>query len=457
DNQIVYNISSYNLSPSEYNVLQKGLSFCPTPSFNGFTLDQELHRFFRSLRLKVHFGNNPVEEMTTGVDNSNQFTTAFHLKQLGLRVPSNYNPPRVYHPIEIQKPCALLEKNGARSIQGPKRLLGTTTIKIALKASVECWVLFLYHPIETYISLVKRDVESDLKSIRKGSMRIHRNLSVIEKEALRSLQENKRIIIKPADKGGSIVVMDKSHYTSIIQMQLSDGTTYQPIDRDPTFDIAREIRQMVEKYKEKGMIDVKLSEYLINTQPMTPVFYILPKVHKDLMNPPGRPIVASTNSLLSPLAITLDRILTPLLQNISSYLKDTTDFLSKLHAITPVASGCTLVTLDVNSLYTCINHQRGVEAVQWFLTKYTDFSPDQLQFCVDLLVLVLNKNFFLFGDQYYIQKTGTAMGSNMAPPYANIFMASFEETYVYTHSLFQKYSIYWKRYIDDVFHDLEGG
>ncbi|CAJ0956156.1 unnamed protein product [Ranitomeya imitator] len=403
DNQIVYNISSYNLSPTEYNVLQKGLSFCPTPSFNGFTLDQELHRFFRSLRLKVHFRNNPVEEMTTGVDNSNQFTTAFHLKQLGLRVPSNYNPPRVYH------------------------------------------------PIETYISLVKRDVESDLKSIRKGSMHIHRNLSVIEKEALRSLQENKRIIIKPADKGGSIVVMDKSHYTSIIQMQLSDGTSYQPIDRDPTFDIAREIRQMVEKYKEKGMIDVKLSEYLINTQPMTPVFYILPKVHKDLMNPPGRPIVASTNSLLSPLAITLDRILTPLLQNISSYLKDTTDFLSKLHAITPVASGCTLVTLDVNSLYTCINHQTGVEAVQWFLTKYTDFSPDQLQFCVDLLVLVLNKNFFLFGDQYYIQKTGTAMGSNMAPPYANIFMASFEETYVYTHSLFQKYSIYWKRYIDDVF------
>ncbi|CAJ0944644.1 unnamed protein product [Ranitomeya imitator] len=202
--------------------------------------------------------------------------------------------------------------------------------------------------------------------------------------------------------------MDKSHYTSIIQTQLSDRTTYQPIDRDPTFDIAREVRQTVEKYKDKGMIDVKLSEYLMNTQPMTPVFYILPKVHKDLMNPPGRPIVASTNSLLSPLAITLDRILTPLLHNISSYLKDTTDFLSKLHAITPVTSG----------VYT---------------------------------LLVLHKKFFLFGDQYYIQKTGTAMGSNMAPPYTNIFMAAFEETYVYTHSLFQQHSIYWKRYIDDIF------
>ncbi|CAJ0946010.1 unnamed protein product [Ranitomeya imitator] len=409
DNQIVYNISSYNLSPTEYNVLQKGLSFCPTPSFNGFILDQELHRFFRSLRLKVHFNSNPTEERTADVNNSSQSVTSFQLKQLGLRVSSNYNRPRTYH------------------------------------------------PVETYISLVKRDVEADLKSIQKGSIRIHRNLSVIEKDALRNLKENKRIVIKPADKGGSIVVMDKSHYTSIIQSQLNDRTTYQSIDRDPTFDVAREIRLIIKTYKEKGTIDAKLSEYLINTQPMIPVFYVLPKVHKDLMNPPGRPIVASTNSLLSPLAITLDRILTPLLHNISSYLKDTTDFLSKLHAITPVVSGCTLVTLDVNSLYTCIDHQRGIAAVQWFLTEHTDFSPDQLQFCVDLLSFVLHKNFFMFGDQYYIQRTGTAMGSNMAPPYANIFMAAFEETYVYTHPLFQTHSVYWKRYIDDVFMIWRGG
>ncbi|CAJ0965286.1 unnamed protein product, partial [Ranitomeya imitator] len=297
----------------------------------------------------------------------------------------------------------------------------------------------------------QRDVELDLKSIQKGSIRIHRNVSVIEKDALRSLKENKRIVIKPAYKGGSIVVMDKSHYISIIQSQLNDRTTYQPIDRDPTFDVAREIRLIIKTYKEKGTIDAKLSEYLINTQPMTPVFYILHKVHKDLINPPGRPIVASTNSLLSPLAITLDRTLTPLLQNISSYLKDTSDFLSKLRVITPVVSGCTLVTLDVNSLYSCIDHQRGIEAVQWFLTEHTVFSPDQLQFCMDLLSFILHKNFFMFGDQYYIQRTGTAMGSNMAPPYANIFMAAFEETYVYTHPLFQTHSIYWKRYIDDVF------
>ncbi|CAJ0964707.1 unnamed protein product [Ranitomeya imitator] len=308
-------------------------------------------------------------------------------------------------------------------------------------------------PIEIVVFWSKKILERSLRSPY-GQEETSRHEHRIEQPPAHI---KNRIVIKPADKGGSIVVMDKSHYTSIIQSQLNDRTTYQSIDRDPTFDVAREIRLIIKTYKEKGTIDAKLSEYLINTQPMIPVFYVLPKVHKDLMNPPGRPIVASTNSLLSPLAITLDRILTPLLHNISSYLKDTTDFLSKLHAITPVVSGCTLVTLDVNSLYTCIDHQRGIAAVQWFLTEHTDFSPDQLQFCVDLLSFVLHKNFFMFGDQYYIQRTGTAMGSNMAPPYANIFMAAFEETYVYTHPLFQTHSVYWKRYIDDVFMIWRGG
>ncbi|CAJ0965651.1 unnamed protein product, partial [Ranitomeya imitator] len=172
------------------------------------------------------------------------------------------------------------------------------------------------------------------------------------------------------------------------------------------------------KYSEKEFyifIDQKLGEFLINLHPTIPVFYILPKVHNNLWNPPGRPIVASTNTILSHLAITFDRILTPLLTLITSYLKDTSDLLTKLNSIGPVPPGCLLVTLDVDSLYTCIAHDRGTEAVQQFLIKHTTFSVSQVDFCLRILHLILHRNFFLFSDQFYIQKTGTAMGSNMAP------------------------------------------
>ncbi|CAJ0955171.1 unnamed protein product, partial [Ranitomeya imitator] len=103
--------------------------------------------------------------------------------------------------------------------------------------------------------------------------------------------------------------------------------------------------------------------------------------------------------------------------------------------------------MDVNSLYTGIRHSEGIESVLSFLSRHTDFSDQQRKFCKDSLTMVLTRNFFMFEDQFFIQKRGTAMGSNMAPPYANIFMDQFEMSFVYT----QSYATYWRRYIDDVF------
>ena len=41
--------------------------------------------------------------------------------------------------------------------------------------------------------------------------------------------------------------------------------------------------------------------------------------------------------------------------------------------------------------------------------------------------LVLEQNYFQFADRMYHQIQGTAMGTKMAPSYANIFMAELEE------------------------------
>ena len=45
----------------------------------------------------------------------------------------------------------------------------------------------------------------------------------------------------------------------------------------------------------------------------------------------------------------------------------------------------------------------------------------------DLLNIVLTKNYFQFADSMYHQIQGTAMGTKMAPAYANLFMAELEE------------------------------
>jgi hypothetical protein len=42
-------------------------------------------------------------------------------------------------------------------------------------------------------------------------------------------------------------------------------------------------------------------------------------------------------------------------------------------------------------------------------------------------MMVLKKNNFTFNGDHYLQINGTAMGTNMAPSYANIFMGKLEK------------------------------
>ncbi|CAJ0966852.1 unnamed protein product [Ranitomeya imitator] len=133
-----------------------------------------------------------------------------------------------------------------------------------------------------------------------------------------------------------------------------------------------------------------------------------------------------------------------------SFLLDTGHFLDVIKRLDRVPSNSTLVTLDVNSLYTSIQHTKGIEATRHLLCQ-SPISEDAIQFFLDLLTLVLYENYFLFEDTFYIQKCGTAMGSNVAPAYANAFMNHFEITHVFTNSFFLQHVACYHRYIDDIF------
>ena len=62
--------------------------------------------------------------------------------------------------------------------------------------------------------------------------------------------------------------------------------------------------------------------------------------------------------------------------------------------------------------------------------------------------LILNFNLFKFGNGFYIQRSGTAMGTKMAPRYANLFMGFLEKD-ILEKSPYKP--LVWYRYIDDVF------
>ena len=45
----------------------------------------------------------------------------------------------------------------------------------------------------------------------------------------------------------------------------------------------------------------------------------------------------------------------------------------------------------------------------------------------NLFLMILKSNAFRFGNEFYSQITGTAMGTPMATNYANLFMGNFEQ------------------------------
>ena len=72
-------------------------------------------------------------------------------------------------------------------------------------------------------------------------------------------------------------------------------------------------------------------------------------------------------------------------------------------------------------------------------------------FLLKLLEAVLEGNIFEFNGNYWKQTIGTAMGTRVAPTYANLFMGWLEENILSSWSNQQHPNPYlWRRYIDDV-------
>ncbi|XP_070546065.1 uncharacterized protein [Ptychodera flava] len=252
--------------------------------------------------------------------------------------------------------------------------------------------------------------------------RTYDNIPKDERSAITELQNDNEITIKPADKGSGVVVMDTNWYINKCEEQLNDSTYYTPLKYDPTTEYLKELEKLVRKWETKKWITHETAIHLIPKEPTPGYFYGLPKIHKQ--DTPLRPIVPQCNSLTTPLAKFVDHHLQPIVKSLPSYLKDTKHHLQDLDQI-KLTNDSLIVTMDVVSLYTNIPHEYGITSVKQALDNYAHNSthPDLI---IDMLKFILTRNYFKFNDKYYLQTHGTAMGSKVAPSYANITMGRLE-------------------------------
>jgi hypothetical protein len=298
------------------------------------------------------------------------------------------------------------------------------------------------HPI---IHPFAEEIYNSLRELPSRNNKLKHNLSTPQLKALNRLRRRRDIILKPCDKGSGVCVLTPEQYTQEAERQLANSDHYLPLDKNIMPQIQYKIGQTIDRHTATGAVPSASANLLRVTDPIPAKFYLLPKVHKSIDNPPGRPIMAGNGNPTERIAEYVDEHIKRHIHKIPSYIKDTKHFLQICQS-TELPPNSRIVTLDVSSLYTNIPHQEGIFALGDFMTQYADMKTTKM--LKDFTQLILQSNIFEFGGQLYIQVSGTSMGSKIGPQFANIFMHWFETKHLPNAPV---QPLIWKRYIDDIF------
>lgn len=406
------NLSSKELSPVTYSALSKGLSFVPTTGCNDFNTIIDLQKFFRNLRLKEWFKEPQTRTNYTQME------------------PNSTNNTEVELPSETATATQTTPFRGKSTFIPPK---------------------YRNSSLDTYCRLVERDVTAIFK--HKREYKVADNLNKEQRDALNTLKQDTSVVIQSADKGGAIVILDRTAYDQEVRRQLSNTVFYQKLNCNPTKDFKTRIHTKLNVLQEQNMITKKEHAFMTVNFPTMPVFYILPKIHKAFTDvPTGRPIISAIGSLTENISAFIDYFLQPLTTMLPSYTKDSMDFIEMIKSVGRVEESHLLVTMDIESLYTNVPFEGGLRATEFFLNKRPETHPST-QCLLDLTKEVLTSNAFMYDNDFFLQISGVAMGSKMSPSFASLYVGLLEHNYIYNHqeNPFLQYITNWKRYLDDVF------
>ncbi|KAK3089910.1 hypothetical protein FSP39_007586 [Pinctada imbricata] len=381
---VVTNLSKYKLTREEISLLSKGIKFIPDKTkVNKVRLLADLNEWERRMRLREYF---------YGEEKNNEETDHTLDEKFRLKKKSRFTP------------------NKGRDM----------------------W-------LDLYIETVKRDIVSNLK--RSGKL----NLTKQEQSAFQSLLDNDAIVIRPADKGSGVVVIDKLDYVSKLEREIESSASYETTHSDRTQDSLKSVRKLANNMLKEGAICKDMYQYLVPRYPKAGSLKGNPKIHKS--GAPMRTIVSGINTPTEQFAEVAEHELNQYVESSPSFIRDTTDFINRLRQIEePLPENAILFTFDVEKLYPSVPREEGLAACQQALEmRAKPLIPTH--FVIEMIRTVLDNNNFNFGDRNFLQTDGVAIGSRLGKNFACSYMRTWDEKLLE----FPKSPLFYKRFIDDGF------
>ena len=286
------------------------------------------------------------------------------------------------------------------------------------------------------------------------------NISPSVENLLNEVAANKDIIVLITDKNLGPAIMDRKEYiSSMLEEHLLNTTTYQQISETEAYAIQNkfreEVNQILNEFEDQLTISEKTYfERGLKTKDRIPLLYGTPKVHKERTKSGRikfRPVTSQCGSLFDIVSTYIDRHLQDLVRLTPSYVKNSREVLQRLRDL-HLPPGSKLFTSDAESMYTNIDPEDGLKIIELYINEYgheykCHFPKDLL---LRLLRLVMTTSIFNFGNTYWRQLIGTAMGTSCACAYATLFFAYFERKNLSTPTYTDNLQLY-IRFIDDIF------
>jgi len=404
-NKGLHNLSKKKLSRNETNVLSRGLKFVIPDPFNR---------------------SNPAQDIST----------AWNSLILSLRsLPYSPDIPLKVH------------SKKSSSLPNP------SAIAYRLKSNPE----FIDHFNESYIFHTSSLMNNFIRTINNNPQLRSIKNSVIPKcetNALENLVNNKKIVVKPADKNLGLCIVDTEWYNNEMLSQLKDRSTYHLIPDKNRESTLKKHSDHIKKELSRSWLKTYLAnnEYKFlqdaaeNLQhAQAPHIYLLIKMHKNPIA--GRPIIPSLKSMTTDISKWLDWKLQPLAKKYLPTIVYSSQAIVQDLEHLKFPSDCILATADISSLFTKIPTDQGIAAIRDFLSE-ANVESHLIDTIAHFLRIVLENNLFYYKNTLYLQVQGTAMGTPVAPAYANIFVG-WLETNLVNQLKMEKILLYYKRYIDD--------
>ena len=168
-------------------------------------------------------------------------------------------------------------------------------------------------------------------------------------------------------------------------------------------------------------------EYCTQNEYSQPKFYTTPKIHKKGIPRPS--VICSVDCHTSNFSRYIEYHLQPTFKQVLSKVKDNSDFINKVKDL-GLPKDSILASLDVQSLYTNIPTAEGIVVLRRLHEKYK-LRTLAAKLLATILRLIFTLNNFIFNSKFRLQIKGCTVDM-CGPYYTNIFMAYFEQKFIYS-------------------------